>query len=104
MIFVIVDVGDVWWDLGIYFEVNSFCFFFGSYGIIECLIIIEDCVFQELEVGFSFFLEEEYLLIYIIIGGVIVGVGLVGILFIGFIDEIVDIWFLLIDIMMDSLV
>ncbi len=68
MTLVIADVGDAWWDSGIYFEANSFCAFSGGHNDSEDLTLTEDCAPQDVPIDLSLFTDDEFPLTYTLSG------------------------------------
>ncbi|NRA48106.1 MAG: hypothetical protein HRU12_03155, partial [Phaeodactylibacter sp.] len=92
MTLVIADIGDAWWDSGIFFEANSFCSFSGSHGATEQYSITETCAPQSFEIDLSAFPEEEYPVSYTITGSAEAGSDYADIPLSGAIEEPLDIW------------
>jgi len=103
MTLVIADIGDAWWDSGIFFEANSFCSFSGSHGATERLTVTEDCAPQTLEIDLAAFPAEEFPLTYTLTGAAEAGVDFSDLPLSGTIDGPVEAWTLPLSIVDDGL-
>lgn len=94
MTLVIADVGDAWWDSGIYFEANSFCAFSGGHNESEDLTLTENCAPQDVTIDLSLFTSDEFPLTYTLSGTAEAGTDYNSMPLSGEIDNPADQWVL----------